>query len=56
VRSDGGPDAGTLVRRQVVEDGQRVPRAADAGWPTIEVTHENETRILGMAVPGREAI
>lgn len=47
VRGDGGPDAGTLVRPLVVEDGRRAPQAANAGWPDIEVTHENETRILG---------
>lgn len=42
VRGDGGPDAGTLVRPLVVEDGRRVPRAANAGWPDIEVTHAAE--------------
>ena len=56
VRGQDGPHEGTLVRRLVVEDGRRVLRAANAGWPDIEVTDQNETMILGTAVLGGEAI
>ena len=33
-----GEDSATLVRLLVVEDGRRILRALDEGWPEIEVT------------------
>ncbi|MCY3814174.1 MAG: S24 family peptidase [Gammaproteobacteria bacterium] len=50
------PAAGSAVRRLVVENGRRVLRAANAGWPDIEITRDNETMILGTAVMRGETI
>ena len=41
---------GVTVRRLVEEDGRRILRAADPGWPDIVVTRDNETLIRGTAV------
>ena len=45
------PETGKVtVRRLVVEDGRRILRAADPGWPDIVVTRDNETLIRGTVV------
>ena len=41
---------GVIVRLLVAEDGRRFLRAADPGWPDIEVTADNETDIRGTVV------
>ena len=38
------------VRRLVEEDGRRILRAADRGWPDVLVTRDNETLIRGTVV------
>ena len=49
-------DGGVSVRLLAVEDGRRVLRAADPGWPDIVVTADNETMIRGtVVVVGRAA-
>ena len=40
----------TTVRRLVEEDGRLILRAADAGWPDMVVTADNETLIRGTVV------
>ena len=45
-----GPDLATVVRLMLVEDGRRILRPLNAGFPDIEVTRENETMIRGTVV------
>ena len=45
-----GPGSATLVRVMAVEDGRRVLRAAQAGWPQIMIDHDNEIMIRGTVV------
>ena len=39
-----------VVRLYCVEDGRRVLRALAPGWPERELTTDNETDLLGVAV------
>ena len=43
-------DGEVSVRLLVAEDGRRILRAADAAWPDIVVTADNETMIRGTVV------
>ena len=45
-----GPGSATLVRSFHVEDGIRVLRAGNPGWPEIVLDRDNETMIRGVVV------
>jgi len=45
-----GPGSATLVRAYHVEDGARVLRAANPGWPDIVLDRDNETMLRGVVV------
>ncbi len=45
-----GPGSATLVRRLAVEDGRRVLRATNPGWPEVAIDRDNETMIRGTVV------
>lgn len=45
-----GPGSATLVRRMAVEDGRRVLRALNPGWPERPIDQDNETMIRGVVV------
>ena len=45
-----GPGSATLVRLLEAEDGRRVLRALDPGWPERVLDRDNETMIRGTVV------
>ena len=51
-----GPGSATLVRRYHVEDGVRVLRAADPGWPDIVLDRDNEIMLRGTVVFGGRGV
>ena len=45
-----GPGSATVARVYQVEDGRRVLRATNPGWPAIVLDRDNETMIRGVVV------